>query len=155
MSAASTVVKVVFAVVLAAFIVFLTMDALLMRTVIAVVICVVGFQVVAMKVLLVEQPSVVWDNAWDGVYKPHEGSIAPESNAPERVLSSPTKTVMTTRRMVPGPCGILVGALFGLLFTKQLGLETDTALAPFPALFFGVPSGIVAALAVNSVMDKP
>jgi len=108
-----------------------------------------------MKVVLVETSTVVSENEFVGVYKPNEGAISVEDDAPERILVSPTWAVLTSRRMVVAPCGILAGAIMGLQFSDVVGHFTEYSEGAFASLIFGTPSGIIAGLAVNAIMEKP
>jgi len=154
-SAGPTIIKFVFSMCIAALTTFFTMDALYMRSVIACCVFTIGMEMLVMKLILVEVKTVVSMNEFEGVYKPKEGEIAPEDDAPERTLSSPTWTVLTTKRMIPGPCGIVAGAYMGLGFSKIVGHFTNSSFGAFPSLLFGTPSGIIVGLAINSIMDRP
>merc|ERR1719235_90689 len=106
------------------------------------------------KVALVEEASIMYENEDEGIFKPSEGEIADEDNAPDRILSSPTWVVMTTKRMLPGPCGIIFGAVMGSTFSKIIGHFTEYSHGAFPSLMVGVPSAVICALSINSIMEK-
>lgn len=130
------------------------MDALLLRSVIACCIATIGMEMLVMKIILVETPTVVSENTFEGVYKPKEGGIAAEDDKPDWILRSPTGVVLTGRHMIPGLCGILLAAIGGLRFSQVVGHFTNSSYGAFPSLLFGVPFGVVAGLAVNSIMDR-
>jgi len=151
----STIFKFAFSMGIAGLTTFFTLGALSLRSVIACAIFNVGTELVVMKLILVEESTVIFVNEMEGVAKPKEGAIAEVDNAPDRVLSSPTWVVLTTKRMIPGPCGILVGAIMGLQASKVLGALTNSSHGAFSSLIFGAPCGVLAGLAVNGVMEKP
>lgn len=150
-----TIVKLVFAMGIAALTTFFTMDAILLRSVIACAMMTVGVELLVMKLVLVEESTLLGENLWQGVYRPKEGEISEADNSPARKLSSPTLIVMTTKRMIPGPVGILVGAVLGLLFSKAVAHFSKSSKGAFASLLVGVPTGTIAGLAVNSIMEKP
>merc|ERR1740129_1253544 len=143
----------------------------LLRTNLTISVIVICLQIVVMKLILVERPVVLADPTNCGADKPQEGKL-------EEVVkhsswdASPTFHALTTRSCLPGMVGVPLSAIVGgqlLLMSNFITISTgkevksmgeeEIAKQAFGfllvATILGVFCGLIAGLAVNSILDNP
>jgi len=131
-----------------------TANVFVTRSIIGCGIAVMGVQMIVMKIVLAEEKTIIFENKDLGVIKPQEGEIGDDATFPERILSSPTWIVITSKHLLPGFIGILVAAGLGQIFSQLIGAISEVSHGVFPCVLTGIPCGIFAGLSMNAIMDR-
>jgi len=130
-----------------------TAQVLLIRSIMAVSAMVLALQLITMSLVLVEHKTVLSERE-DGRDLPKHGAIREGDDAPAIVLSSATWIALTTRNFLPALVGIFAASAAGTSFSQAVAYFIDSSQGAVSALVAGIPSGLVTALSVLSVVNK-
>lgn len=149
-----TIAKVFFGMAVAALVTIFTAPVLKVRSIMAIAVIEMSIQIIVLKLIFVEQKTILSENTDEGLHVPKEGEVDEEEVAPSLETTSSTLTVLTTRRWLPGAIGVGSAALAGATFSQAVAYFSNSSQGAFSSLLAAIPSGLVAGLAIHSVIDK-